>query len=62
MPEDKLSTTKTAAKTTTTTTAPPPALRPNPPPKTIVSETHGSDGSYEIVYSDGSTEAGSGGG
>jgi hypothetical protein len=58
MPDEKIS--RKTAEQKTSTEAPAPALRPSPPPRTIVSETHGSDGSYEIVYSDGSVEAGSG--
>ena len=54
---DKLSSDKVRTGATTTS-APDIQARPKPT-RTIVSETHSSDGSYEIVYSDGSVEAGS---
>jgi hypothetical protein len=35
---------------------------PSPPPRTIIAEERGQDGSYTIWWSDGSVESGQGGG
>jgi hypothetical protein len=61
MPEKPISKSQDISTTGVKGSAPPPVQeRPSPPPRTIVSEEHGSDGSYTIVWSDGSTESGQG--
>lgn len=63
MPEKSPMKTAETRKVAEHTSSPAPAKEaPSPPPRTIIAEERGQDGSYTIWWSDGSVESGQGGG